>query len=385
MRIARDLDDALRSADFVFSAIRVGGTAGRVRDERLPLAEGLLGQETVGAGGVLYGLRTLPVATEIAERVAAVAPGAWVINFTNPAGMVTEAMSRVLGNRVIGICDSPVGLVRRAARAAGADPDAVTYDYVGLNHLGWLRRLTDGQGRDLLPGLLADTEALGSFEEGRLFGAQWLRALGSLPNEYLHYYYFAREALAAVRDAAATRGEFLDRQQGAFFAAAAAAEDSPQAAYRLWDRTRREREETYMAENRAATGGWERDAHDLDGGGYDRVALALMRAIARDERTTLILNVRNGSGNGSAVPALDAEAVVEVPCAVGDFGARPLRVAPPDEHQAGLMLSLKAVERAAIEAAATGSRAAALRALALHPLIDSVAAAARVLDHMGIA
>jgi len=385
VRIAQDLDDALRGADFVFSAIRVGGTAGRVRDERLPLAEGLLGQETVGAGGVLYGLRTLPVATEIAERVAAVAPGAWVINFTNPAGMVTEAMSRVLGDRVIGICDSPVGLVRRAARAAGADPDAVTYDYVGLNHLGWLRRLTDGQGRDLLPGLLADTEALGSFEEGRLFGARWLRALGSLPNEYLHYYYFAREAQAAVRDAEATRGEFLDRQQGAFFAAAAAvAQDRPQDAYRLWDSTRREREETYMAENRAATGGWERDAHDLDGGGYDRVALALMRAIARDERTTLILNVRNGSGggpgSGSAVAVLDADAVVEVPCAVGSFGARPLRVSPPDEHQAGLMLSLKAVERAAIEAAATGSRAAALRALAMHPLIDSVAAAARVLD-----
>jgi 6-phospho-beta-glucosidase len=140
-----------------------------------------------------------------------------------------------------------------------------------------------------------------------------------------------------------------------------------------------------MAENRAATGGWERDAHDLDGGGYDRVALALMRAIARDERTTLILNVRNGSGNGSAVPALDADAVVEVPCAVGAFGARPLRVAPPDEHQAGLMLSLKAVERATIEAAATGSRAAALRALALHPLIDSVAAASRVLDQLRLA
>src|SRR4029077_16613345 len=97
-----------------------------------------------GAGWVLYGLRTLPVAVHIAERVRAVAPDAWVINFTNPAGMVTEAMQRVLGPRVIGICDSPVGLVRRAARAAGADPDApgFGYDYVGLNHLGWLRRLT---------------------------------------------------------------------------------------------------------------------------------------------------------------------------------------------------------------------------------------------------
>ncbi|MFI9105906.1 6-phospho-beta-glucosidase [Streptomyces fildesensis] len=374
VRISQDLDDALRGADFVFSAIRVGGTAGRVCDERVPLAEGVLGQETVGAGGVLYGLRTLPVAVAIAERVKALAPDAWVINFTNPAGMVTEAMARVLGERVIGICDSPVGLVRRAARAAGADPDspAFRYDYVGLNHLGWLRRMSDG-GPDLLPGLLADPVALDSFEEGKLFGAPWLAALGALPNEYLHYYYFEREALAAVRSAESTRGEFLDRQQGAFFASAAGL---PSDAYTLWDRTRLEREETYMAENRAATGGWQRDPHDLDGGGYDRVALALMRAIARDERTTLILNVPNGT----TVPALDAEAIIEVPCEVGAFGARPLPVAAPTEHQAGLMLTLKAVERSAIEAAASGSRAAALRALALHPLVDSVAVAGRILD-----
>jgi 6-phospho-beta-glucosidase len=377
VRLASDLDEALRGADFVFSAMRVGGTAGRVRDERVPLAEGVLGQETVGAGGVLYGLRTLPVAMAVAERVKAVAPDAWVINFTNPAGMVTEAMSRVLGPRVIGICDSPVGLVRRAARAAGADPDAPDfgYDYVGLNHLGWLRRLTAG-GRDLLPGLLADPAALAGFEEGRLFGAQWLAALGSLPNEYLHYYYFQREALAAVRAAPATRGEFLDRQQSAFVAAADAA---PAEAYALWEQTRKEREETYMAENRAATGGWERDPHDLDGGGYDRVALALMRAIARDERTVLILNVPGGG----ALSFLDPAAVIEVPCEVGAFGARPLPVAPPDEHQAGLMLSLKAVERATITAAATGSRDAALRALALHPLVDSAAAADRILTAAG--
>ncbi|MCQ4081987.1 6-phospho-beta-glucosidase [Streptomyces sp. RB6PN25] len=389
VRIADGLDDALRGADFVFSAIRVGGMAGRACDERIPLAEGVLGQETVGAGGVLYGLRTLPVAVAIAERVAAVAPHAWVINFTNPAGMVTEAMSRVLkqrglkqsglthkgwGARVIGICDSPAGLVRRTARAAGAAPEGVAYDYVGLNHLGWLRRLTAPDGRELLPQLLADDAALGSFEEGRLFGAEWLRTLGSIPNEYLHYYYFTREAVAAARAAEATRGEFLDRQQAAFFAEAAAAD--PAGAHAAWERTRLEREETYMAESREASGGWQRDAQDLDGGGYDRVALALMRAIARGERTRLILNVPNGT----TVPALDADAVIEVPCEVGADGARPMPVAAPDDHQAGLMLSVKAVERATIEAAQSGSRRAALRALALHPLVDSAAVASRILQ-----
>ncbi|WP_335982037.1 family 4 glycosyl hydrolase [Streptomyces sp. CA2R106] len=388
VRVEAELDAALRGADFVFSAMRVGGTAGRVRDEQVPLAEGVLGQETVGAGGVLYGLRTIPVALHLAERVRAVAPSAWVINFTNPAGMVTEAMARVLGPRVIGICDSPVGLVRRAARAAGADPDApgFSYDYVGLNHLGWLRGMA-ADGRELLPGLLADPAALGSFEEGRLFGAEWLSALGSLPNEYLHYYYFRREALAAVRSADATRGEFLHRRQSEFFTAAdeaggpggANGPGGDPSAYDLWERARLEREETYMAENRAATGGWQRDPHDLDGGGYDKVALALMRAIARDERTVLILNVPGGG----VVSALDPDAVVEVPCEVGAFGARPLAVAAPDEHQAGLMLALKSVERAAIEAATTGSRAAALRALVRHPLVDSAAAASRILTAAG--
>ncbi|MFE9250288.1 6-phospho-beta-glucosidase [Streptomyces sp. NPDC007088] len=376
VRAVTDLDEAVRGADFVFSAIRVGGTAGRVADERVPLEEGVLGQETVGAGGVLYGLRTVPVALRIAERVKALAPGAWVINFTNPAGTVTEAMAQVLGERVIGICDSPVGLVRRAARAAGAGPDTVTYDYVGLNHLGWLRSLTAADGTDLLARLLADRAALESFEEGRLFGAEWLRALGSLPNEYLHYYYFRREALAAVRAADRTRGEFLAEQQEAFFAAAAR---EPERAAELWERTRREREETYMADSRAASGGWEREEEDLAGGGYDRVALALMRAIAGDARgTRLILNVRNGS----TVPELPADAIIETVCEVDARGARPLPCAPLGEAELGLMLQLKAVERATVEAAVFKDRTAALRALALHPLVDSPAVADRILERV---
>ncbi|MFI2189275.1 6-phospho-beta-glucosidase [Streptomyces sioyaensis] len=380
VRVAEGLDEALAGAGFVFSAIRVGGTAGRIRDERIPLSEGVLGQETVGAGGVLYGLRTVPVALHIAERVAALAPGAWVINFTNPAGTVTEAMSQVLGDRVIGICDSPVGLVRRAARAAGTDPAALAdparagYDYVGLNHLGWLRSLTV-DGAELLPQLLADDAALESFEEGRLFGGDWLRALGALPNEYLHYYYFRRETLDSVRHTRETRGEFLDQQQGGFFARAAAA-GGPDEAYRLWERTRLEREETYMAHSREATGGWQRDSHDLEGGGYDRVALALMHAITGDSGTRLILNVRNGT----TVPQLAPDAIVETVCEVTAKGARPLPTAPLRADQLGLMLQLKAVERATVEAATFKDRGAALRALALHPLVDSAAVAARILE-----
>ncbi|MGW8762729.1 6-phospho-beta-glucosidase [Streptomyces sp. NPDC055815] len=370
-----DLDEALRGADFVFSAIRVGGLEGRAADERIALAEGVLGQETVGAGGIAYGLRTVPVAVRIARRIAELAPDAWVINFTNPAGLVTEAMSRVLGGRVVGICDSPVGLGRRVARVLGAHPDEAWIDYVGLNHLGWLRGLRVG-GQDVLPRLLADEEKLGSFEEGRLFGPEWLRSLGAIPNEYLHYYYFNREAVHAYRTAERTRGAYLRDQQGAFYEEMSKPAPPGTTALDTWHRTLADREATYMAANRDAAGIGERDEEDLESGGYEKVALALMRAIARDERTTLILNVRNGS----TLSVLDADAVIEVPCLVDANGAHPVSVAPLPYHAVGLVTAVKAVEREVLAAVDSGSRATAVKAFALHPLVDSVAVARRLVE-----
>jgi 6-phospho-beta-glucosidase len=367
-----DLDDALRGTDFVFSAIRVGGLEGRTIDERVALELGVLGQETVGAGGIAYGLRTLPVATAVAERIAALAPDAWVINFTNPAGMVTEAMLPYLGDRVIGICDSPSGLGRRAAGALGLDASQVFYDYAGLNHLGWLRGLYAG-GVDRLPSLLSDGSALTSFEEGRLFGTDWLRSLGSIPNEYLHYYYFARETLSAVSSGKQTRGTFLLEQQSAFYDETTR---HPESALDAWQRTRAERESTYMVESRAVADAGERDESDMSAGGYEQVALSLMRAIAHNERASLILNVRNRG----TLRHLDDDAVVEIPCTVDANGARPVAVSQLTDHQAGLVCAVKAVERSTIEAAVTGSRSAAVRAFAWHPLVDSVSAARRLLD-----
>ncbi|GAA3756180.1 6-phospho-beta-glucosidase [Salinactinospora qingdaonensis] len=371
-----DLTAALRGCDIVFSAVRVEGMAGRVRDERVALDCGVLGQETVGAGGISYGLRTLPVAEHVARTIAQHAPGAWVINFTNPAGLVTEAMARILGERVIGICDSPVGLGRRAARALGVDPRRAQFDYAGLNHLGWLRALRVA-GDDYLPALLADDTALASFEEGRLFGAAWLRALGALPNEYLHYYYMAREAQAAIAETVAgggqTRGEQLLEQQTRFYRAAL---ETPDRALELWEQTRLEREATYMADSRRAAGGGERDAADLDGGGYEEVALAVMRAVTRDEPARLIVNV----ANRGAIAGLDSEAVVEVGCLVDATGARPLAVGTLTDHQTSLVRAVKGVEREVMAAVREGSRTPALRAFAQHPLVDSVTAAQTLLE-----
>lgn len=375
--VCTDLDDALRGAAFVFCAIRVGGLSGRTIDERSALDLGLLGQETTGPGGVCYGLRTVPVMVEIASRIAAVAPDAWTINFTNPAGMITEAMSAVLGDRVLGICDTPVGLFGRVADHFGVDEAQGWFDYFGLNHLGWLRSAYVA-GRDRLPELLADDEALLGMEEGRLFGPAWIRSLGMIPNEYLHYYYNNRDAIASITSQPQTRGEFLLDQQARFYAEA---EKDPSMALREWKRTLREREDSYMADAVAGTptgtpaGTCEGEQEHREGGGYERVAVAVMRAISGHGSTRLVLNTRNRG----ALPCLDDDAVVEVPCLVDSNGAHPVAVGSVPAHAAGLMTSVKAVERTTIEAALTGSRSAAVRALALHPLVDSVRVAEELL------
>ncbi|PPB50995.1 6-phospho-beta-glucosidase [Arthrobacter pityocampae] len=370
VRVEARLEDALPGADLVFAAVRSGGAEGRILDERVALACGLLGQETVGAGGIAYALRSIPDMMRVATLMRDLAPDAWLINFTNPAGMVTEALSAVLGSRVIGICDSASGLVTRAARAAGVDlrGSLTGVDYVGLNHLGWLRRL-DVDGHDRLPGLLTDAPRLAGFEEGRLFGPDLLRVLGALPNEYLFYYYFHREALRSIRAADRTRGETLRDQQADLFPRLLASADP----FGVWEAARRERESGYLAEARPADE--ERDEADLAGGGYERVALQVMRSLLTGRRAELILNVRNGT----TFAELPADAVVEVPSVVDADGARPLPAAPPTPHQLGLMAAVKAVEQDTVRAAVHRDRDAALRAFAGHPLVDSFHAATRVL------
>jgi len=352
-------------ADVVFTSIRVGGIEQRIHDEAAAQRHGIVGQETVGPAGFAMAMRTIPAMVRYTRQIAEAAPRAWIVNFTNPVGMVTEAM-RTVSDRVIGICDTPTELFEEVARVLELDSASCYFDYFGLNHLGWLRGLRH-EGVDVLPRLLGDDALLGATEEGQLFGLDWLRTLGSVPNEYLYYYYFAREAVAAIRSGGPTRGEFLREQQGRFYDAVAA---EPGRARELWVATRREREETYMtAEHAGRPRGGEEGVADV--GGYEGVALALMRAIARDEPASMILNVRNGS----TVAGLPEDAVVEVPVTVDASGPVASAVSPPDLHQRGLMEQVKAVDRLTIEAATTGSVTAAEKAFGLHPLVDSAAVA----------
>lgn len=363
--------EAVKGADFIFSAMRIGGTCGRVTDEREALSRGILGQETVGAGGYAYAFRTVPEAMRLAEAVKEHAPNAWVINFTNPAGIITQAM-RTVHPRVVGICDTPIGLVRRAAMIAGYDEKDINYDYVGLNHLGWLRSLSH-DGEDLLPGIIADDAKLERIEEARTVGFDWIRALGAIPNEYLYYYYFNRESVAKIAEGQ-TRGEFLQAQQGGFYEEAFV---EPHRAGELWTKTHNEREETYMAESRDE--GEIRREEDM-GGGYERVALELMTALATGVPARMILGVANNDGGELIIPQLAADAVIEVPCHVDATGVHPLPQGPLSGPELGLITAVKACEELVIEAALSGDKTSAWRALASHPLVDSIAVAKDVLE-----
>ena len=361
-----DVAKALTGADFVFSAIRVGGSAGRASDERVALDLGLLGQETIGPGGLAYALRTIPVMHHVAETIAEVAPDAWTINFTNPAGIVTQAMRGVLGNKVVGICDTPIGLVRRVSRLLGAsledDQDRVEYDYVGLNHMGWLRSVRiDGVER--LPGVLADDAALEEIEEARLIGKDWVRAIGALPNEYLYYYWHTDEAIANILAAGQTRGEFLAAEQKRVDDQLSCCA-SP---LEVWRDALHQRESTYMAEARTD----ERRPEDIAGGGYQEVALRLMTALATGSPERMILDVGNDSGDGLVAAGLPPETVLEVGCLVDGSGVHPLPVAPLTLAQLGMMARLRAAEAAICEASLTGSAEKAWEGFSIHPLVDS--------------
>lgn len=375
VRTTTDLRDAVEGADVIFCALRVGGLEGRVIDETIPLREGVLGQETVGPGGICYALRTVPVMLDIARVVAALAPAAWFLNFTNPAGLVTEAVRTVLGDRAIGICDSPEALCARVAAALGRRKAELSFDYAGINHLGWLLGVSDGE-RDLLPRLLVDDDALNRVEEAHLFGARRLRSLGAIPNEYLVYYESPAPVVEALRRAGATRAEVLRVQQAAFYDDP---DDDPRAALASWRQARDARYGSYMAEAWDAArpeGGADGDGDEGPGeAGYAAVAAVFLRAVAGDGSDPIVLDV----ANRGRLPFLDDDAVVEVPCAVGPGGPRPLPVGRLPGPQADLVARVKEVERTTLEAAATGSRALALAALAAHPVVPSRAAAERIL------
>ena len=377
IRVAPRLEDAAEGADFVLSSIRVGGMAARARDERLAIRHGLAGQETTGPAGAAMALRTLPVTLAQAKTVERVSPGAWFINFTNPAGLITQALTWNTGLKVIGICDTPSELFHKIAEALGAPPPDVTCDYAGLNHLGWVRRVRL-RGEDITERLLADTELLRSLYPADLFDPVLIQTLRLIPTEYLFFYYSQRKAHRNQVRAGASRGEELERMNGDLFGQLAAENDA-QALETYRDYLCR-RNASYMkleAEAGSAFTQAEAQPDPFDcATGYHRIALDVMTGLVSDQPREVVLNVLN---RGS-IDDLEADDVVEVPCDVDKTGAHPRKTGRMPESVRGLVQSVKAYERTAIRAALEGSRATAQLALLEYPIIGQWELAGEVLD-----
>ncbi len=365
------IEEAIEGARIVLSSIRAGGVAARARDERLAIEHGLAGQETTGPGGFAMALRTIPIALAHARIVEHLAPDAWLINFTNPAGLITQALSSQTRLKVIGICDTPSEMFHRIALALNEPPDAVRCDYFGLNHLGWIRRV-QVRGRDVTERLLDDDSALRSLYHADLFAPALIRDLGLIPSEYLFFYYAQHRALANQLAAGASRGEEIQRLNAGLaeelqLEVAAGRLDRALSRYRAY---LSQRSGSYMRLEAHAGSALQNQVGETEdpfaaATGYHRIALDVMKALSGAQATRIVVDVRNQG----AITDLSADDVVEVPCLIDQQGPHPLAVGELPEAARGLVVAVKAYERLTIRAAVEQSRALARMALMVYPLI----------------
>ncbi|MFD0319088.1 family 4 glycosyl hydrolase [Streptomyces flavalbus] len=342
-----DLDAAVADADAVLLQLRVGGQAARNQDETWPLECGCVGQETTGAGGLAKALRTVPVVLDIAERVRRANPDAWIIDFTNPVGIVTRALL-MAGHRAVGLCNVAIGFQRRFAARLGVAPADVHLDHVGLNHLTWERavRLGGPDGEDVLPRLLA--------EHGDTIAADLrlprplLDRLGVVPSYYLRYYYAHDEVVRELRDKPSRAAEVaaMERELLAMYGDPALDEKPALLAKR-------------------------------GGAFYSEAAVDLAAALLGGGGAPY--QVVNTYNDGT-LPFLPDDAVIETQAAVGPKGALPLPVAPLDPLYAGLVAGVTAYEDLALDAALRGGRERVFKALLAHPLVGQYAYAEKLTD-----
>ncbi len=367
---------AIDGAAFVITSLRVGGIEARVRDEQAALSLGFVGQETVGPGGFAMAVRTIPPLVEYAREVVRLAPRAWIINFTNPAGLVTQALTNETGARVIGICDTPAEVFQEVAHALGLPADECGFDYVGLNHLGFIREV-HYRGEPQLARLWDDQAALARVYRTPLFSPARLRELRLLPTEYVFYYDSPERAVANLRAAGETRGMVIARLTRELFDDLAKGVLDPVARY---ERYLSERSAGYMQLESGGDGGHQAPAPWAHLTGYDKIALNTIQAMVRHSNAIIPLNVVN-RGN---IPELADDDVIEAPAVVNANGPRALHVGALPPQVRDLVVQVKAFERATIAAVRTGTREALVEALALNPLVPTHAAAARLVEVLSL-
>jgi 6-phospho-beta-glucosidase len=384
-----DPEAALDGAKHVVTTIRVGAEPGRVLDERIALQHGVLGQETTGPGGFAMALRSIPALLKYAALLERVSPGAWLYNFTNPAGLVTQALRDAGYNRTIGICDGANVGHQAVADWLKVDVRTLRAEVFGLNHLSWTRRVTlDGQ--DQLAPLLRDPAFL-TGTMMKLFDPELVEQVGMWMNEYLYYFYYAEQAVERIAADGKTRGEEIVELNQRLMAQLASSdlEREPAVGLRVFYAYLNRRHATYMhyaQPNGPSMGAADQaQAQQLqaaeappasDGEGYAGVALGIVEALETNEPLYTALNVPNEG----AIEGMDATDVVEVSCRIDRQGVRPLPIGAMPPSQAELVHNVKLYERLTVQAIAQRSRATAVAALMAHPLVLSYSRARPLVD-----
>jgi 6-phospho-beta-glucosidase len=371
LRLTHDADRALDGADYVITTVRVGGDHSRVLDERIALRHGVLGQETTGAGGFAMAMRTMPAVLSYARRLQELSPEAWLLNFTNPAGLVAQGLTYAGIPRVIGICDSANLAQHAVAEQLEIEPNALRPEVFGLNHLSWTRRVLSVDGEDLLAPLLRDDEFVAATMQ-RFFERELRERVGMWLNEYLYYWYYAERALAAIQRDGSTRGEEVEALNAELLSELESLVDAD-TALEHYMRYHDRRHAHYM--HYADPGGNGRNLGD-NGEGYAGVALDVIEALETGSPVYTGLNV----ANRSAIDGFLDDDVVEMSCVIGADGVRPRPIGSIPAAQAALMHSVKAYERAAARAILGHCRASAIDALMLLPLVVSYSRARALVD-----
>jgi 6-phospho-beta-glucosidase len=353
LNLTLDRRSALVGADFVTTQMRVGRLEARGWDESIPLKYNMIGQETTGAGGMMKALRTIPVLLEICKDMEELCPDAWLLNFTNPAGMVTEAIHKHSRIKSIGLCNSPIAAYKWLSALYQVPVDNIRCEFAGLNHLHWISSITVN-GESKLDELLDDQDGYSAKNVPQYaWNGSLLRSLRAIPSYYLKYFYLQREILAEQQAAAAkgeTRAETVQRLEDELF-------------------------EIYKDPNLSEK---PKQLEQRGGAYYSEAAVKLMNSLYNDSGDIQTLNVPNQG----VLDFLPNDACIEVNCVVTKEGPIPQPVAIVPAAAKGLIHAVKVYEQLAIEAAVTGNRDTALLALAHHPLVDSTNDAQRMLDEM---
>lgn len=369
MIFTTDTTAALKGADYVITTFRVGQVEARVIDETVAIESGCIGQETTGAGGFAMGLRTIPVMRETIHIMKEVCPDAWLINFANPSGMLTEAIRNHLDyKKAVGICDGPSSMIQYIARHLHVPEKMLHGHYFGLNHLGWFSSI-DIMGKDIQPELLRKLSQ--KPEQSPLsVSLDIVLQLGMIPNEYLAYYYHRSRLSLMQQRSPLTRGQEVLQMNTALFTEIdrlVSSADHTQL-FTTYQRYTQLRNQAHQRKDSASDQGMEN--------GYAELALDLLEALEGNKRTSLILNIPNDG----AIPGMSSTDIVEVTTQIMNGELIPEVMQPIPLHCLALLQQIKSFEKLTIEAALEGSYDKALFALTIHPLVGDHDLAKRILD-----